>query len=236
VLNPTTAVANLFFAQYVGGPGEDAGILRIDRILDELSQKSKLESSSKELEKVKPELIITRKWSNAHSLDTLQLLAFLKSKLFEEEPILMYNYFGMHKRSLELLRLIRDKEHQKFVQYFTPAYLPDESFISNIVLLIHHVARGSAQNARAMGLASTEVQLTSRIVTSAGDVMRAYLKKNGDVACKELRVFCKYKKPIQDDVAHDQGKSDKLVYSWLSLEDVLGPKGMASLMTGIPIA
>lgn len=54
----------------------------------------------------------------------------------------------------------------------------------------------------------------------AGDVMRKYLGKNGDVACKELRVFCKNKKPTQDDVAYDNGKSDVLVYSWLSLEDV----------------
>jgi hypothetical protein len=236
LLKPTTAVTNLFFARYAGAPEEDAGILNIDRILDELSQKSKLESSSKGLQGANPELIIARKWSNAHNIDTLQLLAFLKSKLFEEEPILMYNYFGMHKRSVELLRLTRDKEHQKFVQYFTSAYMPDESFISNIVILIHHVAQGSAQGARAMGLASGGVEVTSRIVTSAGDVMREYLKKNGDVACKELRVFCKNKKPIQDHVAYDKGKSDELVYSWLSLEDVLGLKGMASFMTGIPIA
>ncbi|EDN10451.1 hypothetical protein I7I51_01628 [Histoplasma capsulatum] len=236
VLKPTTYVANLFFAQYAGNPDENAGILNVDRILDELSQISKLESSSKELQRANPELIIARKWSNTHNIDTLQLLAFLKSKLFEEEPILMYNYFGMHKRSVELLRLIRDKEHHKFVQYFTSAYMPDESFISNIVILIHHVAQGSAQSARAMGLTSGNIGLGSRIVTSAGDVMREYLKKNGDVACKELRVFCKNKKPIQDDVAYDKGKSDELVYSWLNLEDILGPKGMASIMTGILIA
>ncbi|KAJ5551508.1 hypothetical protein N7461_006206 [Penicillium sp. DV-2018c] len=237
VLKCTAAVANLFFAPYVGGTEENAGIANIHRILDELSQKSNLESSSKELEKFNPELAITRRWSNTHNIDTLQLLAFLKTKLFEEEPVILYNYFGMHKRSVELLRLIRDKEHHKFVQYFTSAYLPDESYISNIVLLIHHVAEGSAKNARAFGLGSGDgVQVTSRIVTSAGDVMREYLEKNGDTACKELRVFCKNKKPIQDDVAHDDGKSAELVYSWLSLEDVLGPKGVASLMTGIPIA
>jgi hypothetical protein len=236
LLKSTNAVANLFFTQYVGSPEEDTGIINIDRILDELSQKSTLESSSKELEKLNPDLIITRKWSNAHNIDTLQLLAFLKTKLFEAEPVILYNYFGMHKRSVELLRLIRDEEHQKFVQYFTSVYLPDESFISSIVLLIHHVAERSAQNARAMGLASGGVEVGSRIVTSAGDVMRKYLENNGDVACKELRVFCKNKKPIQDDVTYDNGKSVELAYSWLSLEDVLGPKGVASLMTGIPIA
>ncbi|KAL6230066.1 hypothetical protein BDW75DRAFT_223613 [Aspergillus navahoensis] len=236
LLRPTTAIANMFFTQYVGGPEKDAGIANFDKILDELSQKSKLEPSSEELQRANPERIITRRWSNTRNIDTLQLLAFLKAKLFEEEPIILYNYFGMHKRSVELLRLIRDKEHHKFVQYFMSAYMPDETFISNIVILIHHVAQGSAQNARALGLASDGVEIVSRIVTSAGDVMREYLVKNGDLACKELRVFCKNKKPIQDDVAYDKVKSDELVYSWLSLEDILGPKGVASLMTGIRIA
>ncbi|KAI9036168.1 uncharacterized protein KD926_002198 [Aspergillus affinis] len=236
VLKPTTAVATLFFPQYVSGPEDDAGITNIDRILDELSQKSKLESSSKELRRADLELIITRRWSKTHSIDILHLLAFLKTKLFEEEPVILYNYFGMHKRSVELLRLIKAKEHHKFVQYFTKEYMPDESFISNIVILIHHVARGSAQNARQMGFGSGGTSLVSRIVMSAGDVMREYLKKNGDVACKELRVFCKNKTPIQDDVARDTSKSDDLVYSWLNIGDVLGPKGVASLQTGIPIA
>ncbi|KAF9890863.1 hypothetical protein FE257_005439 [Aspergillus nanangensis] len=237
LLKPTTAVANLFFSQYVTGAEEDGGITKIDRILDELLQKSKLESSSKmELQRANPELTITQRWSNTHNIDILQLLAFLKAKLFEEEPIILYNYFGMHKRSVELLRRIRDKEHHKFVQYFTSAYMPDESFISNIVILIHHTARGSAQNGRAMGLAPRGAQVGSRIVMSAGQVMRDYLKDNGDVACKELRVFCKNKKPIQDDVAYDTSESDDLVYSFFCLEDVLGPKGVASLQTGIPIA
>lgn len=87
-----------------------------------------------------------------------------------------------------------------------------------------------------MGLGSGGSEIVSRIVSSAGEVMWKYLHMNGDVACKELRVFCKNKKPIQGDVNYDTGKSDKLVYSWLSVEDVLGPKGVASLQSGIPIA
>ncbi|GKZ73355.1 hypothetical protein AnigIFM60653_001992 [Aspergillus niger] len=237
LLKPTTAVANLFSSKYVEGLAEDAGIVHIDRILDELSQQSKRESSScNEPHRANAELSITRKWSNTRNIDTLHLLAFLKTKLYEEEPVILYNYFGMHKRSIELLRLIRQKEHHKFVQYFTAGYMDDESFIFNIVFLIHHVARGSAQNARAMGLGSGDVELVSRIVMSSGDVMREYLEKNGDVACKELRVFCKNKKPIKDEVADHAGESDGLVTSWLHLEEVLGPKGVASLMTGIPMA
>ncbi|KAL2845132.1 hypothetical protein BJX68DRAFT_277447 [Aspergillus pseudodeflectus] len=251
----SNTVANLFFEQYVSSPdpfaGDTAGIAGFDTILDQLpQQKSKLESSTltkkqkqrqKQLQKrPNPELSIARHWSRTQNIGTLHLLAFLKTKLFEEEPVILYNYFGMHKRAVELLRLIRDKEHHKFAQYFTAGYMPDDSFISNIVILIHHVARGSAQNARAMGLGSRRGnEICSRIVVSAADVMRGYLAKNGAVACKELRVFCKNKKAIVPGGGEDyraKEDADKLVYSWLSLEDVLGPKGVASLQTGIPIA
>lgn len=38
LLKPTTVVVNLFSSKYVEGLAEDAGIVYIDRILDELSQ------------------------------------------------------------------------------------------------------------------------------------------------------------------------------------------------------
>ncbi|KAE8316614.1 hypothetical protein BDV41DRAFT_573899 [Aspergillus transmontanensis] len=144
----------------------------------------------------------------------------------------------MHKRGVELLRLLKAKEHHKFVQYFTAEYMRGESFISNIVLLIHHVARGSAENSRALGISPTisnGTQVFSRIVMSCGDVMKEYLQRNGDVACKELRVFAKNKKAIQDEIKDDQGRSEALQY-WFNVEEVLDPKVLASLMTGIPIA
>lgn len=89
LLKSTTTVANLFFALYVGGPEENVGIVNIYRILDELSQKSNLELLGKEHKKFNLELVITRKWSNTYNIDLLQLLAFLKTKLFKEEPIIL---------------------------------------------------------------------------------------------------------------------------------------------------
>ncbi|CAG8907789.1 unnamed protein product [Penicillium egyptiacum] len=232
VLTPTTTIANLFRDQYVPGFRQDGGIRNIDNVLDTLSHEPSLKVPSKELQPSNPQVMFQRKWSNTRNIGTLQLLALLKSRLFDEEPVLLFNYFGMHKRSLELLRLIKAKEHRKFVQYFTAAYMPDESLISNIVILIHHVARGSAQGARAMGLS---VNTGSRIVMSCGDVMQEYLRKNGDVACKELRVFCKNKRPIQDEIDCDKGRSEEFSY-WFGIEEALEPKVLASLMTGIPIA
>ncbi|CAG7915523.1 unnamed protein product [Penicillium olsonii] len=191
----TTVVSNLFYARYVRGSKDTFSSFTIGRAVDELRQMLKLEPSD-EFERANPEPNTARECSGYRSSDTLKLLAFLKKKLFEEEPVLLYNYFGMHRRSIELLRLIRDKEHQKFTQYFTSAYLPDESWIGGIIYLIHRVALGSAESTRPRPTTSDEAEIKSRIVMSAGCVMQEYLQKNGDVACKELRAFCKNRKPI----------------------------------------
>jgi prephenate dehydrogenase len=71
--------------------------------------------------------------------------------------------------------------------------MPNESFISNIGLFIHYIAQGSAQDSYVMGLASGSFESRSRIATSDGDVIQEYLRRNGDVACKDLRMFCKNK-------------------------------------------
>lgn len=238
ILEPTTTVANLFRGQYVVGiRKEEEGIENIDKVLDMLSQGSSLEATSKKIQPTNPQKVLQRKWAHTHHIGTIQLLALVKSRLFEEEPVILFGYFGMHKRSLELLREIKAKEHHKFVQYFTPVYMPDESFISNIVILVHHVARGSAQNAKGMGMMPKDdgSQIISRIVVSCGDIMQAYLQKNGDVACKELKIFCKNKTPIQEIAKDDGGRSEQFM-SWVNFEDVLGPKVIASLMTGVPIS
>lgn len=105
--------------------------------------------------------------------------------------------------------------------------MPNDPYIANIGILIHNIAQGSAQNARVMRLVSN--QTGSRILTSAGDVMREHLKKNGDVAYKELWVFCKNKTPMQHGSVHDRTELDEVVSPWFSIEGVVGSKGVASL-------
>jgi hypothetical protein len=239
LLKPTTTIANLFRVQYVGGLGAGEGIASIDRVLDKLllESESDRKATRKDLRASNPQEILQQKWTHTHNIGTIQVLALIKRKLFEEEPLILFNYFGMHQRSLELLRQIRDKEHHKFVQYFTASYMPHEFLITIIVILIHHVARGSAQDARDMGFTSRDSDkgIGSRIIISSGDVMQKYLEKNGDVACKELRIFCKNKTPIQEVARDEKGRSEEFVF-WTTFEDIVGPKVIASLQTGIPVA
>lgn len=230
----------MFRARYVKADfSRNVGIANIEKVLDELSKEASSRTSGKELASRNPDRSgsVQRKWDTSHNMGILQLLAILKEELYKEEPIICFNYFGMHKRSIELLRLIQAKEDHKFTEYFSQGdrgYLPDESFISGLVVFIHHVAIGGAAAGAQMGLNPTGsgAIATSRMVQSCGEVMQTYLRKNGDVALKETKAFCKNKTlPIGDT----QKNLNKAFAHGFSLEDIVGPGAVASIKTGIPM-
>ena len=241
-LEPTTKVVNMFRDRYQqSGSVARARSISSDDISKLLEKLTDAPSSKRgrdlQLATVRPMDLLERKWQNTHHLGALQLLALIRDKLSEEEHMLMFNYFAMHKRSMEMLRLIKVKEHHKFVQYFTDRYMPDDSMISTLVILIHHVARGSNMAGKQMGLQDKNSHVVSRIVMSCGDVMREYLKKNGDVGYKELQMFCRNKiqLSIEDNAAEKKEAEKKSMYV-LALDEVFSPAQMESLKTGIPIA
>ncbi len=123
--------------------------------------------------------------------------------------------------------------------------MPDDSSISNLVLLIHHVARGSAISGQQLGLTklNRDTQVVSRMVMSCADVMSAYLAKHGDEVGRELRTFSRNKKflalAIEDGKALQKEKEnevDKNSMYVLGLEQMLSPRQLESLRTGIPMA
>jgi hypothetical protein len=251
-LEPTTKVANIFRERYQDDNPANKNFPSIcsadvSTFLDELSETSTKKNKSRKSNPDKgkelalalssPDELLGRRWQNTHNLGALQLLALIKGKLREEEHVLLFNYFAMHRRSIEILRLIKKKEHHKFVQYFTEGYMPDDSFISNLVILVHHVARGSAANGQQLGLTDRDTQVVSRMVMSCGDVMREYLAKHGDDVSRELRAFCRNKKflAIEDGKAGQKEVDSNSMYV-LGLEQVLSPRQLESLRTGIPMA
>ncbi|KAJ9504002.1 hypothetical protein H2202_000058 [Exophiala xenobiotica] len=252
-LEPTTKVTNLFRERYQYDDPAKTNFpslcsANVSTFLDELSETSTKKNKTKKSKPDKgkelalalssPDEFLGRRWQNTHNVGALQLLALIKGKLGEEEPVLLFNYFAMHRRSIEILRLIQKKEHHKFVQYFTERYMPDDSYISNLVILVHHVARGSAIDGEKLGLTGRDTQLMSRMVISCGDVMREYLAKQGDGVSRELRVFCRNKKflAVEDGKAGQNKEVDNNTMYVLGLEQVLTPQEMESLRTGIRMA
>ncbi|CAI6330531.1 unnamed protein product [Periconia digitata] len=255
-LTPTTKTADLMRPYYcmkrIGAtPRQSINDTALSRYLNELLEKTeatstKSSSSKSEIKQTGAHKVssvqqfVGRKWRNQHSLGFVQLLTLLKTQLSEEEPYLQFNYFAMHRRSVELLRLIRDKEHHKFVQYFTEAYLPDESFVTNIVIYILHVARGSAKAGNDLGLANVAQgsKVASRMVGSCGEVMKTYLEKNGSLMLKELKLFCRNKAPLElhSTKITENGDSSQRQYYWLGMDEVLSPAQLEVLRTGISLA
>lgn len=128
-----TKVVNIFRERYQDDNPENTNFpsicsANVSTFLDELSEKTAKKNKSKKstgLDKGKelalsalssPDEFLGRRWQNTHNIGPLQLLALISGKLREEEPVLLFNYFAMHRRSVEILRLIQKKKHHKFVQ------------------------------------------------------------------------------------------------------------------------
>lgn len=126
LMESTTPVADMFKDRYTASGRSTMSLGNIDKLMEEISRSV---TSGKEIEQSSysaPQLL-RQKWNKLHWIGTLQLLAAIKDALYVEEPKLSFNYFGMHKRCIDILRLIRAKEHHKFLQYFTTGYMPDET-------------------------------------------------------------------------------------------------------------
>ena len=143
----------------------------------------------------------------------------------------------MHKRSVEILRLIQAKEHDKFVQYFSDRYMPNDTLISSLVMLVLHVARGSHREATHIGLKTKDTELGSRMVLSCSEIMSEYLGKNGngESVTKALRIFCRNKALL--DSAEDQPREAENAFMyWFGMDEVFDARQMESLRTGIRLA
>ena len=112
--------------------------------------------------------------------------------------------------------------------------MPDDTLISNLVLLVLTVAQRSGVATQQLGIRPSEDgPIASRIVVSCAQVMKEYLRDNGDKACKELKTFCKNKS--LGEARGFEIESKECQY-WFSLEEAIDPASLAALQTGIKMA
>ncbi|KAH7329106.1 hypothetical protein B0I35DRAFT_487064 [Stachybotrys elegans] len=121
-------------------------------------------------------------------IDAPQLFILLRKKLHEEEPALLFNYFAMHQRSIEILQLIQRKEHTRFVAHHYVNYMVDDNKIASIVTLALRIARELEQNTKGLG--------------NCGEILRTYLLDKGHSLSTSLRTFCKNKGSVRKEIVH----------------------------------
>ena len=102
-LEETTVVSKVFWDRYCNNGSVDLSIAKIETLLNEVAGSA----TSGHRIKARTNDALKKKWQKTKTLSPLQLLATLCERLSNEEPLLMFNYFGMHKRCMDLLRLLK---------------------------------------------------------------------------------------------------------------------------------
>jgi hypothetical protein len=64
--------------------------------------------------------------------------------------------------------------------------MPDNTLISNLVIRLHHLARGKTRDTSSLDLQANATQMVSCIILSSGEVMEGHLSRNDDSDCKDL--------------------------------------------------
>ncbi|KAL1985781.1 hypothetical protein VTN96DRAFT_7403 [Rasamsonia emersonii] len=225
LLKTTSVVAAVFQERYCGSGSIDLSARNVGQILDDLVEnrgKCKNDGFAKDCG------VIRRKWTVANSLSTLQLLTALRERLADEEPKLLFNYFGLKERCLDLLQGLQKELDGKLVQYFGSAYLKDEKDLSLIVSYILEVAHGSARSARSLGFAKGSARVMSKMVMRAANVMQDFVKGNGGVGCKELRAFCRQKGKVMSQADKTRESKRETLY-WFAVDELIDLKELSML-------
>lgn len=176
-------------------------------------------------------LLVQRKWQKPRSIGPLQLLATLKNALHAEEPAFMFNYFGLRKRCFDILHIIKAREHGAFTKWIGHDYLPAEVPLPSLVSAIHFLAhlthedKDIKENLKPWEFTCPDGDL---LVQRCGKLMEEYLKKNGSLASRDLRVFRK-NKTIGSNCKPPSSQESPEQTSWWTLEDTVDPATLASL-------
>ena len=151
-LEEQSVVSRVFRDRYCARGRVDLSTDNIEAVLNDLADKPAASASSTSASAAGPagSVLLRKRWRRAPRMTPLQLLAALRARLVDEERALVFDYFAMNRRGIELLRALRTELHDKLVQYFGPAYLENETQLVTLVPYLLHVAVMSARAAEEM--------------------------------------------------------------------------------------
>lgn len=132
-----------------------------------------------------------QQWDQSHQLGILHFLAALKQGMYIEEPRLQFNYIGLYRSCIELLRLIQAKGTNNVGPDFCRYCAPEDTTTAGLSDLVLAVAQRDRPASQRVSVPIFDGVARSGIVSICGEAMEEFLATNGDKACKELRTFCK---------------------------------------------
>ena len=99
--------------------------------------------------------------------------------------------------------------------------------------LIFAIAKNYATAAQKLELGKDlgpEAMLTSKVIMRARDLMQQHVDKSGNLACRELKAFCRNKKHLVPD--EDVPERER-PYFWFCIDEVIDPKALAAMSLGM---
>lgn len=211
-LEEPSVISKVYRGRYCHRETIDLSTKNVEAVLNDLAnKKSAASSGSKRMRK---------KFKAQQKLTPLQLLAALQERLIDEEQSLKFNYLGMNTRVMQLFKLVKTAINPQMMSKFGSDCLTDEREISSVVHYMLTYASLAIQGQRALGLKPTAgMKFSSKCVVAAGGVLKEFVKKNGDVAIKELNIFC-VNKPKLDTVARARDREEKAM-TFFSLDELV---------------
>lgn len=129
----------------------------------------------------------------------IQLLTCIQEGLAAEEMHLLFDYFDIHRRGIELLRKLKTGLHEDMVEYFGEEYIEDDSQLPFIVGYIFDIVHGADKAAEHLELQNHG----SKILSKASDILKEFLETE-NTGMKGLMQARALTRSVQ--WAHEKGK------------------------------
>jgi hypothetical protein len=143
--------------------------------IEELLNKQAQEEALKQNPKSK---ILRHEWSRYGRLTPTQLLEALRTSLAIELPKLSFNYFDLHRQSIEMLRKVNAELKKDLTRIVGAQYIENESQLPTVGLWILKVASQTEKVAENIGLGGA----TSGLLEKAGKAFEDFLDERRVVA------------------------------------------------------
>lgn len=126
---------------------------------------------------------------------------------------LLFDYFVVHRRGIEMLRKLRDGLHEDMVEFFGEEYIEDESQLPYVVGYIFEIVYGADKAAEHLKLQNHG----SKILSKASDIWKEFLQL-GHTGTKGLTQTRALTRSVQ--WAHEQDRlQDVRVWNPLKWQD-----------------
>ena len=206
-LKTTTPVKEIFHPRYVGDGNAVLSTGNLTALVSIANKAQRMHEPLCNIEQLAGDV------TSQPQLTPIQLLSCVQEGLAAEEMHLLFDYFGVHERGIELLRKLKDGLHEDMVECFGEDYIEDESQLPYIVGYIFEIVHGEDKAPESLKLQHHG----SKILNKASDIVKEFLEY-GNTGMKGLMQARALTRSVQ--YAHANGKLQDLeVWNPLKWQD-----------------